>query len=147
MNPAPYEELDDAHLLALCIYREARGESFLGKRGVGCTVRNRVNAQSYFGHTYDQVILRPYQFSSFNSNDPNAGVWPIDGEPVWMECLVEANNVLGGIDDVSNGALFYFSPPLTAPPHAWGPVIATAHIGNLNFYKPAPAEPSLTGDI
>lgn len=147
MEAQPYTDLDDAHLLALCIYREARGESFLGKRGVACVVRNRVAARSYFGADYARVILKPYQFSSFNANDPNSGVWPIDGEPVWMECLVEANNVLGGIDDVSNGALFYFSPPLTAPPHAWGPVVATAHIGNLNFYKPAPANLSLEGDL
>jgi spore germination cell wall hydrolase CwlJ-like protein len=142
-----YDELDEPHLLALCIYREARGEGFLGKRAVGCVVRNRVNAQSYFGHTYNAVILRPYQFSSFNQNDSNSSVWPADGESVWMECLVEANNVLGGIDDVTNGALFYYSPPLTAPPHAWGPVTATAHIGNLNFYKPAPAELSNQGDL
>lgn len=147
MESAAYDQLDDAHLLALCIYREARGEQFLGKRGVGCVVRNRVDAKSYFGNSYSGVILRPYQFSSFNHNDPNAGIWPIDGEPVWMECLVEANNVLGGIDDVTNGALFYFSPPLTAPPHAWGAVVATAHIGNLNFYKPAPADLSGRGDV
>lgn len=145
MESQPYGDLDDSHLLALCIYREARGESFLGKRGVGCTVRNRVNARSYFGHDYPSVILKPWQFSSFNSNDPNAGVWPIDGEPVWMDCLAEANNVLGGIDDVSNGAVFYFSPPLKVPPSAWGSVVATAHIGNLNFYKPAPADLSLEG--
>jgi N-acetylmuramoyl-L-alanine amidase len=147
MEATPYEELDDAHLLALCIYREARGETFLGKRGVGCTVRNRVNAQSYFGRSYSAVILKPWQFSSFNANDPNSDVWPVDGEPVWVECMAEANDVLAGCDDVTNGALFYFSPPLIAPPHAWGPVIATAHIGNLNFYKPAPADLSLTGDV
>lgn len=146
-NADRYEVLDDAHLLALCIYREARGEGFLGKRGVGCTVRNRVNAQTYFGHDYRSVILRPYQFSSFNSNDPNSTVWPIDGNEAWMESLVESNNVLGGIDDVTNGAVFYFSPPLVAPPHAWGAVIATAHIGNLEFYKPAPADLITQGDV
>ena len=147
MEAQPYEELDDAHLLALCIYREARGESFLGKRAVGCCVRNRVLARTYFGIDYSSVILKHWQFSSFNATDPNSSVWPIDGEPVWMECLAEANNVLGGIDDMTNGALFYYSPPLTAPPHAWGAVIATAHIGNLNFYKPAPADLGNQGDI
>jgi spore germination cell wall hydrolase CwlJ-like protein len=146
-NADRYEVLDDAHLLALCIYREARGESFLGKRGVGCVVRNRVDAHTYFGHDYPSVILKPYQFSSFNANDPNTNVWPADGDPVWIECLAEANDVLAGCDDVSNGALFYFSPPLTAPPRAWGAVVATAHIGHLNFYKPAPADLSLEGDV
>ena len=147
MEAQPYADLDDAHLLALAIWREARGEGMLGRRGVGCVVRNRIDARTYFGNDYESVILKPWQFSSFNSNDPNASQWPIDGEQSWVQCLAEANDVLMGCDDVTNGALFYFSPPLTAPPHAWGPVIATAHIGNLNFYKPAPAELSAQGDV
>ena len=146
MEATSYEALDDAHLLALCIWREARGEKFLGQRGIGCVVRNRVAAHGY-GQGYAGVILKHYQFSSFNESDINSKLWPIDGEASWMSCLAEANNVLAGVDDVTNGALFYFSPPLIAPPHAWGAVIATAHIGNLNFYKPAPADLSLTGDV
>ena len=146
MIAQPYGGLDDAHLLALCIWRESRGEKFLGQRGVGCVVRNRVNAGGY-GEGYAGVILKHYQFSSFNQSDINSKLWPIDGEESWMSCLTEANNVLGGIDDVTNKALFYFSPPLTAPPHAWGPVIPTASIGNLSFWKPAPANLSLEGDV
>src|SRR5215813_5580046 len=111
VNAVPYEDLDDAHLLALCIWREARGEGMFGRRGVGCTVRNRINAHSYFGHDYATVILKPYQFSSFNVSDTNSTRWPIDGELSWMGCLAEANEVLGGCDDVTNGALFYYSPP------------------------------------
>ncbi|HWH59342.1 MAG TPA: cell wall hydrolase [Terriglobales bacterium] len=118
----------------------------LGRRGVGCVVRNRIAARSFFGHNYASVILKPWQFSSFNQSDPNSSKWPTDGTIDWMSCMAEANDVLGGCDDVTNGALYYFSPPLTAPPHAWGAVIATAHIGNLNFYKPAPANLSLEGD-
>ena len=139
MEAQPYNALDDVHILALAIWREARGEKFLGQRAVGCVVRNRVNAGGY-GEGYAGVILKKFQFSSFNANDVNSQLWPIDGEASWMSCLAEANNVLTGIDDVSNGALFYYSPPLIAPPHAWGNVTATAHIGNLNFYKPAPID-------
>lgn len=147
MEATRYEVLDDAHLLALVIWREARGESFLGKRGVGCVVRNRIDAQTYFGHDYQTVILKPYQFSSFNANDPNSTKWPVDGDEVWMDCLAEANEVLGGCDDLTFGALFYYSPPLVAPPRAWGNVSATAHIGHLEFYKPAPADLSSQGDL
>lgn len=147
MDATDYTNLDNAHLLALCIFREARGEKFLGKRGVACVVRNRVNARSYFGHDYPSVILKPWQFSSFNNSDPNHTVWPADGEESWMDSLAEANEVLGGCDDVTNGALFYFSQPLTQPPPAWGAVIPTASIGHLSFWKPAPADLSLTGDL
>lgn len=146
MESVPYNELDDSHLLALCIWREARGEGMLGRRGVGCVVRNRVG-HGGFGAGYDGVILKHYQFSSFNANDPNSVKWPSDGTIDWMGCIAEANEVLGGCDDVTNGALFYFSPPLTAPPRAWGAVIATAHIGHLEFYRPAPADLSTEGDV
>jgi spore germination cell wall hydrolase CwlJ-like protein len=145
MEATSYDQLDDTHLLALCIWREARGEGMLGRRGVGCVVRNRVR-HGGFGSGYSGVVLKHYQFSSFNATDPNSSKWPTDGTVDWMGCIAEANDVLGGGDDVTNGALFYFSPPLTAPPHAWGAVIATAHIGNLEFYKPAPADLSLQGD-
>lgn len=146
MEAQPYQDLDDAHLLALCIWRESRGESFLGQRAVGCVVRNRVNAGGY-GSGYASVILKHYQFSSFNASDINSQQWPIDGEASWMSCLAEANNVLTGIDDVSNSALFYFSPPLKQPPPAWGAVIPTASIGHLSFWKPAPADLSNRGDV
>jgi Cell Wall Hydrolase len=144
VEAVPYDQLDDSHILALCIWREARGEMALGQRGVGCVVRNRIEAKSYFGHDYSSVILKPWQFSSFNApprtsiTDPNSDLWPVDGTTDWMGCLAEANDVLGGCDDVTNGALFYFSPPLTQAPKAWGAVIPTASIGHLSFWKPAP---------
>lgn len=146
MEAVPYGDLDESHLLALCIWREARGEGMFGRRGVGCTVRNRVGHGGY-GSGYSGVILKHYQFSSFNLSDPNSSKWPADGTLDWMGCLAEANEVLGGCDDVTNGALFYFSQPLTQPPPAWGAVIPTASIGHLSFWKPAPAELSLTGDL
>lgn len=153
MEETNYEALDDTHLLALCIWREARGEGMLGRRGVGCVVRNRVNAGWLRNDTYQGVILHPYQFSSFNApprthiSDANESLWPLDGDVNWMGCLAEANDVLAGCDDVTNGAMFYYSPPLSAPPKAWGPVVATASIGRLAFWKPAPADLSMTGDV
>ena len=125
----------------------------LGRRGVGCVCRNRVQANWLRNDTYQGVILHPYQFSSFNApprthiTDANELLWPIDGDAVWMDCLATANDVLGGIDDCTNSAMFYFSRPLTSPPPAWGAVIPTASIGHLSFWKPAPADLSLQGDL
>jgi len=145
MEPTPYKELSDLQILALCIWREARGEGMLGKRGVGCVVRNRINAKSFFGHDWKAVILKPYQFSSFNSDDPNSIKWPVDRDEAWEECLDTAAEVLGGAEDVTNGALYYFSPPLNDPPHAWGKVWETAHIGNLQFFKSMPTQDAIAG--
>jgi len=153
MQPVPYEELDEPHLLALLIWREAANQGMLGRRGVGCNARNRVNAHWLGDKTYHSVILHPYQYSSFNApprthiTDPNESKWWTDGEQSWVQCLAEANYVLSGCDDVTNGSRFYFSPPVKVPPTQWGAVVPTASIGNLSFWKPAPADLGNQGDL
>jgi len=143
MDPQPYTSLRDQDLLALCIWREARGEGLLGKRGVGHVVLNRVNARSFFGQDVQSVILKPFAFSSFNPSDPNADQWPTGIDPSWTDSTNAAEAVLSGQDtDLTSGALYYFSPPLTAPPHAWGPVGVTLVVGNLTFCKPVPTNAS-----
>ena len=139
MEAAPYNQLSEADLMALCIYREARGEGMMGKRGVGHVILNRVNARSFFGHDVASVILKPYQFSSFNASDPNVDVWPDDADAAWIDCQAAAHQVLNWNDpDLTAGALYYFSPPLTVAPHAWGHVGVTLVVGNLTFCKPVP---------
>ena len=150
MNPQPYEQLSDLDLLGLCIWREARGESTMGKRAVGCVIRNRIKVNSYYGHDWHTVILKKWQFSSFNANDPNSSKWPEDDEADWLDCLDAAREVMDPTsNDVTNNALYYFSPPLTVPPTAWGPVVPVAAIGHLFFWKPAPrhVDLSLEGDV
>jgi spore germination cell wall hydrolase CwlJ-like protein len=139
MEPIAYDEMTSEALLSLCVWREARGEGMLGKRGVAHCILNRVNARSFFGHDVQSVILKPYQFSSFNASDPNADKWPAVDDPSWMDSQAAAHQVLSWNDpDLTSGALYYFSPPLTAPPHAWGSVGVTLVVGNLTFCKPVP---------
>lgn len=133
-------------LLACCLFGEARGESFDAKVGVACVVRNRVhqNLRYMGGASFAGVILQPYQFSSFNFSDPNRGklLRPLMHESpnIWAECYRAACAVYkGNCPDVTNGALFYFSPPLIEAPHAWGKVSLCCKLGSLSFYKPSPA--------
>ncbi len=65
------DRLTEPQLLARCIWGEARGEPIQGKLAVAHVVLNRVKAQSYYGKTIRDVILKPWQFSCFNENDPN----------------------------------------------------------------------------
>jgi len=135
MNARLYSELSDLDLAALCIWREARGEGILGKRGVAHVIKNRT-MEGPLGYSISHVVLQPYQFSSFNANDPNADKWPTDSDHSWLDCQQTAQEVLHGSDfDITNGARFYFSPPLTSPPHAWGDVEVTLKVGNLTFCK------------
>jgi N-acetylmuramoyl-L-alanine amidase len=137
MIPGTYGQLSAVDLMALCIWREARGEQMMGKRGVGHVIANRVNARSFFGHDIVSVILKPYQFSSFNPEDPNADKWPEDDDPSWMDSQQAAKAVVSWNDsDLTAGALYYFSPPIVRPPSAWGSVGVTIVVGNLTFCKP-----------
>lgn len=79
--------------LALCVYREARGESQLGKLLVAQTIENRV-IDKRWPDTYIGVITQPLQFSAFNKADPNVTVFPKEDETVWMDCVAVADAVI-----------------------------------------------------
>lgn len=134
---APY--LDDSTLLlALCVYREARGECYDAKLGVANVVRNRVRLSPAegFKRTVRENVLKPYAFSSFNDDDPNRNVYPLHiadtSNRAWQDCLRAAKSL---DPDNTGGAVFYFSSPLVDPPPAWGKVKATVRLGDLSFFK------------
>lgn len=136
MIAQPYENLSELSLLELMCWREAQNQGMVGKRGVCWVAKNRTRGGAL---TYHDVILKPWQFSSFNENDPNSKKWPEDTDPSFAECCEAAIKVMLGQDfDITGGATFYFSPPLTEPPEKeWGPVVITLVSGQLTFCKPA----------
>ena len=79
--------------LALCVWREARGESPKGKRLVAQTIENRVQAKQW-PDTYVGVITQKSQFSSFNDDDPNTTKFPSETDPTWPACVAAADAVL-----------------------------------------------------
>lgn len=88
------------YVLALCIWREARGETFRGKMLVGATIRNRVEDKRW-PNTYEGVITQRLQFSAFNPNDPNAVKYPSTSplehppeDTAWLGCLQAAGMIL-----------------------------------------------------
>jgi hypothetical protein len=84
-------------LLALCGWREARNQGRLGMTAVCWSVRNRVShpAIHWWGQSWPGVILHPYQYSSFNHDDPNALLLPSDpaSDSSWADALQAAENV------------------------------------------------------
>lgn len=79
--------------LALCVWREARGESLLGKMLVAQVIENRVTDPKW-PDTYIGVITQPLQFSAFNQFDPNVVKYPQDGDLNWFDCVASADLVL-----------------------------------------------------
>lgn len=144
MNPS---QMYDFILLSLCVWREARGEPLSTKQAVAWTIRNRVLNPGWWGSGWVGVILHPYQFSSFNANDPNATKLPLTSDLSWQDCQATAQGVYSpdpgtqpSLPDNSLGATFYYDKSLDNNPPAWstdGSMIKTVDIGHLHFYKRA----------
>jgi spore germination cell wall hydrolase CwlJ-like protein len=86
-------ELQRLYALALCVWREARGESPLGRLLVAQTVENRVRDPRW-PDSYIGVITQRFQFSAFNADDPNALAFPGENDPAWPCCVAAAEAVL-----------------------------------------------------
>lgn len=124
-------------LLALAIWREARGESIEAKMAIASVIHNRcaMAPAEGFGRTTTENILKPWAFSSFMAGDPNAGKYPVPSDPSWHDSLIAAQTVLEQRSpDRSNGGVFYHDDSISAPA-AWGHVEACASIGRLRFYR------------
>ena len=123
-------------LTALCLWREARGQSDDAKRAVLHVILNRAKA-GFRGSDPASVILWPYQFSSFNAKDPNATRFPSPSSlrdwAAWWACcaIVDAPG-----DDPTGGALMYESLPAWDSRPAWATAEKqTAEIGPFRFYR------------
>src|SRR5579863_9260852 len=102
-------------LVALCCWREARGEALFTKQAQVWSVRNRVANPKWWGNSWWSVILKPMQYSSFNANDPNAVKWPLEADLHWQDCLTAVNTVYTpdismapSFADPTGGAVSYY---------------------------------------
>jgi len=132
-----YDNYTDQDLLALVIWREARGETHDAKFAVGCSIRNRVQHPRWWGRSYHTVILDPWQYSSFNANDSNSQKFPHPGDEAFADCEAAASSVISGDADTTGGAVSYFDKSLDAHPPKWAssPQFKQCpDIGDFHFY-------------
>jgi spore germination cell wall hydrolase CwlJ-like protein len=73
----------------LTIWQEARGEPYEGKVAVGEVIRNRMARCYSSDGTVAGTIGKPYQFSGWNTLDPNflPSLKIDDTDPVVAECI------------------------------------------------------------
>lgn len=91
-----FEKRDALSLLATLVAGEALSEPYVGKLAVAWVVRNRVENpnNAWFGAGWHGVMLKKWQFSCFNANDPvcpklvNVTKWA--GVRNWYECYKAA---------------------------------------------------------
>lgn len=101
---------EDIDVLARTLYGEARGESMAGKIAVAWTVLNRVAAKSWYGKTITSVCRKPWQYSAWNSNDPNLPkllAVTLD-DTAFQHCMYAALAAgLGQVPDPTSGSRHY----------------------------------------
>ncbi|MBL6934012.1 MAG: cell wall hydrolase [Alphaproteobacteria bacterium] len=144
-NPQDTPQDDAVDVLARTIYGEARGEGLRGMEAVACVVMNRVRhaqnrraigARHWWGDHVAAVCRKPFQFSCWNTNDPNRDkLFSVSAEDaLFAICRRVARRAVASVlDDVTRGATHYHAKgvfPLWARGRA-----PSADIGNHLFYN------------
>jgi spore germination cell wall hydrolase CwlJ-like protein len=129
------EQFYDLFLLALCVWRESRGEPLIAKVAVAYTVLNRAAHPSWWGTDIVSVILKPLQYSSFNRDDPNSSRFPTKQDLSWTASLDAARKAIDKTEpDPTDGATNYFDTSIS-PPDWTKKLNYTVSIGAFLFYK------------
>ena len=135
----------DIDILARTLWGEARGESQAGMEACAWTIRNRVfdgKAKSWWGEGYAGVCQKPWQFSCWNSNDPNSpylrGAKPIPAGEYKKALAVATAVVSGSVPDPTNGATHYYATTMPKPPAWAAKAKQTLKLGHHVFFKDVP---------
>lgn len=132
-------------LLALTLWREARGCTHDEKRAVAHVIVNRAtDPKGRFPKSIVGVIIQPMQFTSIAppshitpAEMANATTWPKDGDIAFSECCAIAESIGNATDgvDPTNGATNYYSDPISEVP-VWADVSKmTLRLGPFHFFK------------
>lgn len=134
-------------LIARTAYGEDGNGGRFGMQAVINVIDNRRKSGGWWGNTWEDVILKPYQFSIWNArtvaaykNDPQFKrfVSVIESVDEKNAAFAEAKHLAalaydGKLADITGGANHYKLPTARA---AWAEgVEPIAHIGNHDFYK------------
>ena len=130
-----FETTPDSFMLALCLWREARGEGVAGMTAVGSVIRNRVLSRKT---SYYAEVMRPWQFSSITAHgDPELTLWPALSDPSWEEAQRLAAGIIdGSLADTTGGATLYYADSMGFPKD-WNRAecVATVTVGRQFFFR------------
>lgn len=103
MGMTRFLALTNDQILAVCLYGEARGEPREGKIAVASVIKERVHRGGWYGEGYHGVILKPKQFSCFNTGDPNfPKLFDIAGD---FSTHVQKNSSLAECHEIARGII------------------------------------------
>jgi spore germination cell wall hydrolase CwlJ-like protein len=131
----------DFTVLALTLYREARGEGEQGMLAVGCVIRNRAIA---YNKSIFEICTAKNQFTSMTvHDDPETTLWPSVSDVAWKSAQDIASKILNiGTQDITGGALYYANVATTTSGWFVDNIMrnptehpSTGIIGHHTFYK------------
>lgn len=123
-------------LLGLVTWRESQDQPRVAQVGVAYSVKNRAKTPGWWGRSVISCILQPYQYSSFNRNDPNATKFPKEDDPSWLQCLGVAQDVWQGLAaDPTSGCQNYFDKSLDDNPPEWAKDGSYVHVIDLSSIR------------
>ena len=101
------EDLDN---MALCVWKEARGEGELGMKAVADVIVNR--ARAWYPIHDNPIHATVYAHNQFTSmsvpSDPEYNLQPKEGDVQYAFCQSICEPIiLGQMSDITNGALYY----------------------------------------
>jgi N-acetylmuramoyl-L-alanine amidase len=123
-------------LLALVLWREARGEGAQGMLGVACSIINRVKHPGWWGSDLAGVITKKWQYSSITDpQDPQLTRFPIGNDPSFLAALDVAEIAIGGQFRNPVGEADSYHDVSIEPPKWATDLCFVTQIGRLKFYK------------
>jgi spore germination cell wall hydrolase CwlJ-like protein len=135
LDPTEAARIADTFLLALCIWREARGESLLGKTAVACSIMERVKNPTWWGNDVQSVVTKKWQYSSMTDpHDPQLTLFPARTDSSWFQCLQVADEAVSNTlqNPVPRADSYY---DVSIPPPRWAtPGCFIGQVGRLRFY-------------
>lgn len=133
------DQFSDQQIIALTAWGENRGSGKQGMQSVINAIQNRLSSGVlWWGTSLRAICLRPFQFSSWNHNDPNRPklLEVTTDDPQYCIALQLAAEALAGtLADIVGNADSYFSLSMPTPPKWAKNLIPTATIGGQVFFK------------
>ena len=131
---------EELEVLAKTIYGEARGEPQVGQEAVAFTVLNRIEKRSWWGGDIIGVCKYPWQFSCWNSNDPNSATlntMAADDSRLVPFLDVARRVLTGQVQNTIGKATHYYAHYIAAPSWVSAGTFVTK-IGRHLFYANVP---------